>query len=108
MIYGFAVRNCVHLACVVLVLTVASSSAFGGDAHRGKDLHAEKCANCHAEKSGLGNGDVLYTRSDRRVGDLKKLDSMVSRCNSELRLDLFPEDEADLVQYLKQTFYKFP
>ncbi|MEN9931169.1 MAG: hypothetical protein RL604_1416, partial [Pseudomonadota bacterium] len=26
---------------------------------------------------------------------------------TEMRLDLFPEDEADLVAYLNQQFYKF-
>jgi hypothetical protein len=77
------------------------------DFHRGQTLHAEKCAQCHAEKSGLGNGDILYTRSDRKVGDSRRLETMVSRCNSELRLDLFPEDEADVVKFLQQQFYKF-
>ncbi|MEY3058028.1 MAG: hypothetical protein RI941_751, partial [Pseudomonadota bacterium] len=32
---------------------------------------------------------------------------MVARCNTELRLDLFPEDEADVSAYLNQQYYKF-
>lgn len=74
---------------------------------RGQALHADKCATCHAEKSGLGDGNVLYLRSDRKAANLKQLESMVARCNSELRLDLFPEDEADVVIFLQKNFYKF-
>ena len=88
------------------------SSVFAGDANqaaanRGQALHADKCASCHADKSGLGDGTVLYTRSDHKATNIKQLEVMVARCNSELRLDLFPEDEADVVYFLQKNFYKF-
>ena len=87
-------------------------NAFGADANlaaanRGQALHADKCAGCHADKSGLGDGTVLYTRSDRKAKNIKQLQVMVARCNSELRLDLFPEDEADVVIFLQRNFYHF-
>jgi hypothetical protein len=41
------------------------------------------------------------------VNTLAKLKVMVERCNTELRLDLFPEDEADVAAYLNKQFYKF-
>ena len=81
--------------------------SYAADVNNGKTLHQAKCYQCHAEKSGLGNGDLIYTRSDRKVKDANRLKSMVSMCNTQLRLDLFPEDEADLVAYLNQQFYKF-
>ena len=89
-----------------------SGNAFAADANlaaanRGQALHADKCAGCHADKSGLGDGTVLYTRSDRKAKNIKQLQAMVARCNSELRLDLFPEDEADVVIFLQKNFYKF-
>lgn len=105
--------------CRILRLSLAmsfgvliSATAFAADTHganlnRGKALHAEKCAACHAQKSGLGDGDLLYTRSDRKAKNPKQLDAMVARCNSELRLDLFPEDEADVAAFLTKNFYKF-
>ena len=62
---------------------------------------------CHAKKSGFGNGDMIYTRSDSKVKTLADLKRMVGFCNTELRLDLFPEDEADVVAFLNQQFYKF-
>jgi len=82
-------------------------ASYAADVNNGKTLHQAKCYQCHAEKSGLGNGDLIYTRSDRKVKDANRLKSMVSICNTQLRLDLFPEDEADLVAYLNQQFYKF-
>jgi hypothetical protein len=50
---------------------------------------------------------MIYTRSDSKVNSLAKLKTMVERCNTELRLDLFPEDEADVIAYLNKQFYKF-
>ena len=70
----------------------------------GKLIEETKCYACHAKKSGFGNGDMIYTRADRKVTSYSRLKSMVATCNSELRLDLFPEDEADVWQYLNQQF----
>ncbi len=73
----------------------------------GENLDRQKCYECHSKKVAFGDGDLIYTRSDRKVNTIANLSRMVSLCNSELRLDLFPEDEVDLVLYLNQTFYKF-
>lgn len=73
----------------------------------GKQIDQQKCYACHAKKSGFGNGDMIYTRSDSKVKSLANLKKMVGLCNTELRLDLFPEDELDVVAYLNQQFYKY-
>lgn len=77
------------------------------DLANGKTIDQQKCYACHAKKSGFGNGDMIYTRSDSKVKSLANLKRMVSLCNTELRLDLFPEDEADVTAFLNQQFYKF-
>ena len=77
------------------------------DIANGKKIDQQQCYACHAKKSGFGNGDMIYTRGDSRVKNLQNLKTMVARCNTELRLDLFPEDEADVTAFLKQQFYKF-
>lgn len=77
------------------------------DVANGKKIDQQQCYACHAKKSGFGNGDMIYTRSDSRVKTLQNLKKMVARCNTELRLDLFPEDEADVTAFLNQQFYKF-
>ena len=90
-----------------LVTGLLCHASYAADVNHGKTLHQAKRYQCHVEKSGLGNGDIIYTRSDRKVKDIKRLNTQVSMCNTQLRLDLFPEDEADLVAYLNQQFYKF-
>jgi hypothetical protein len=77
------------------------------DIANGKKIDEQRCYACHAKKSGFGNGDMIYTRSDSRVKNLQNLETMVARCNTELRLDLFPEDEADVTAFLNKQFYKF-
>ncbi len=96
------------LALTLFTLFGAHLSAHAApDMANGKKIDQEKCYACHAKKTGFGNGDMIYTRSDRKATDLNKLKSMVARCNTELRLDLFPEDEADVVAFLNKQFYKF-
>ena len=85
----------------------AQSTMAAPNLANGKKIEDTKCYKCHAEKSGLGDGTLIYTRKDRRVQGLDRLKVMVARCNTELRLDLFPEDEADVVAYLNQQYYKF-
>ena len=85
----------------------ASSVHAAPDLANGKTIDQQKCYACHAKKSGFGNGDMIYTRSDSKVKSLANLKKMVALCNTELRLDLFPEDEADVTAFLNQQFYKF-
>jgi mono/diheme cytochrome c family protein len=90
------------LFCGLLVAQVQAAP----DLANGKNIDQQKCYACHAKKTGFGNGDMIYTRSDSKVKSIANLKRMVSLCNTELRLDLFPEDEADVVAYLNQQFYK--
>jgi hypothetical protein len=97
-----------RLLPAIVLSALASAPAFAApDLANGKTIDQQKCYACHAKKSGFGNGDMIYTRSDSKVKSLANLKKMVGFCNSELRLDLFPEDEADVVAFLNQQFYKF-
>lgn len=98
------IRLCFTL---VSVLGLHLSAYATPDLANGQKIDQEKCYACHAKKSGFGNGDMIYTRSDSKVKNLQNLKSMVAMCNTELRLDLFPEDEADVVAFLNKQFYKF-
>jgi hypothetical protein len=100
-------KNIILKTSLALTIGLLCHVSYGADVNNGKTLHLAKCYQCHAEKSGLGNGDIIYTRSDRKVKDIQRLKTQVSMCNTQLRLDLFPEDESDLVAYLNQQFYKF-
>lgn len=73
----------------------------------GRKLALEaKCEACHNRKIG-GDGSAIYTRKDRRVTAKTKLLPQVARCNNELSLGLFPEDEAAIAAYLNATHYRF-
>ena len=90
-----------------ILSSLAISAQAAPDLANGKSIDQQKCYACHAKKTGFGNGDMIYTRSDSKVKSMADLKRMVSLCNSELRLDLFPEDEADVASFLNQQFYKF-
>lgn len=96
---------CMSLAALPHAL--AQSPHFpGADLAHGRTLHYErKCASCHTEKTGRDES-FMYLRDDRKVRSLADLRRYVSLCNSELRLELFPDDERDVAAFLNQTFYK--
>jgi cytochrome c2 len=77
-----------------------------GDAKAGQSLHDKQCAACHAARFG-GDGSKIYTRNDRRVKGTSGLAQMITACNSNLGLNLFPEDEANLGAHLNKQYYKF-
>jgi hypothetical protein len=91
----------------IMAISFSHQAIASPDLANGKKIDEQKCYACHAKKSGFGNGDMIYTRSDSKVKSLAKLKTQVALCNTELRLDLFPEDEADVVAYLNKQFYKF-
>lgn len=95
------------ISAVLLAALFSAPTIAAPDLANGKAIDQQKCYACHAKKSGFSNGDMIYTRSDSKVKSLANLKKMVSLCNTELRLDLFPEDEADVTAYLNQQFYKF-
>ena len=78
-----------------------------GDAAQGQKLVAEKkCETCHHNKT-LGDAKAVYLRKDRKVTSLEKLKAQVALCNSELNLQLFPDEEEHVVAHLDKTYYKF-
>ena len=77
------------------------------DAEQGRKLVQEKkCETCHHNKT-LGDAKAIYLRKDRRVTSLEKLKAQVAACNSELNLQLFPDEEEHIVAHLDKTYYKF-
>ena len=91
------------LCCGMLILQTAGAA----DLPNGERLHNEKCVACHTEKSAFGQPDIFYLKKDRKVHDFKGVQRMVSLCNTELRLDLFPEDGQDIALFLNTRFYRF-
>jgi cytochrome c peroxidase len=95
------------IAAFAAWLAVALAPAALAAAEEGRKLVAEKgCDNCHASKT-LGDAKAIYLRKDRKVTSLAKLKSQVALCNSELNLQLFPDEEEHIVAYLDEAYYHF-
>jgi len=93
---------------LLIALLVVPHIGLAADMAAGKKLVEEhKCETCHHNKT-LGDAKAVYLRKDRKVTTLAKLKSQVALCNSELNLQMFPEDEEHVTAYLNETYYKFP
>jgi hypothetical protein len=93
------------LAAVAALLAFPALGA--GDPAQGRKLVEEKkCETCHQNKM-RGDAKAIYLRKDRRVTSLEKLKAQVAACNSELNLQLFPDEEEHIVAHLDKTYYKF-
>lgn len=92
---------------IALTTLLIASTAQAEDATpHGESLHNANCVSCHANMTG-GQGTTLYTRSDRKVSSLPKLEAQVRRCESNLGLQWFDEDILAVKDYLNHEFYKF-
>ena len=98
------------LATLILlaVTAAAQATAFAkGDASLGKKLFDQhKCNSCHASMLG-GDGNAMFTRTERKIKSAASLETQITRCSVNLGLDLFPEDEENIGAYLNKNFYKF-
>jgi cytochrome c2 len=99
----------VLLLCSALAMTAARAQqppAFGqGDAAMGKTLVERDCVACHQSK--FGDAARIYTRTDRKVRTAEQLAAQVSFCNTELKTNYFPDEEAHVAAYLNQQYYHF-
>ena len=95
-------------ALLAMIATLAALPALGaGDPAQGEKLVGEKkCETCHHNKT-LGDANAIYLRKDRKVTSLEKLKAQVALCNSELNLQLFPDEEEHIVAHLDKSYYKF-
>jgi mono/diheme cytochrome c family protein len=107
----FVIARAISVLILLAAMPLAAAASGGDEADKttlanGKKLVAEsKCEACHIRKAG-GDGSSIYTRAERRVTTRSKLLAQVGRCNNELNLGLFPDDEAAIAAYLNATHYK--
>jgi len=95
-----------NAAFLFVLLACIAPGAFA-DVAAGQRLVEEKhCETCHNNKT-LGDAKAIYLRKDRKVTTLPKLKAQVALCNSELNLQMFPDEEEQVVAYLNDTYYKF-
>lgn len=90
----------------VVAAPVSALAATGGDAKIGKQLAQKACMACHTSMFG-GDGSKIYTRSDRKVKNMRQLASQVRTCNTNVGAGWLPEEEAHVAAYLNETYYRF-
>ena len=90
----------------------ASAHAAGPAEFEGADLAVgarlikqHDCSACHARRVG-GDGSAIY-RPTGRISRPSALLTMVEVCNTELNLQLFPEDVAAIAAVLNRDHYRF-
>lgn len=103
------------LARLLAILAIGSASAAddttpaefrGADLALGERLIREhRCSDCHARRVG-GDGSAIY-RPTGRISRPAALLSMVEMCNTELKLQLFPEDVQAMAAVLQRDHYRF-
>lgn len=78
----------------------------GADLALGEKLIRDlRCSECHARRVG-GDGSAIY-RPQGRIGRPSALLTMVEVCNTELKLQLFPEDVQAIAAVLQRDHYRF-
>ena len=112
---GFAGRTCLLGLLVASGLFLASGLAVAqhdasifreADIALGEKLIAEnRCTACHIQKFG-GDGTSIY-RPQGRINTAGFLRGMVEQCNTELKLQLFPEEVTAVAAVLNRDFYRF-
>lgn len=102
------------LACGGLMLSLASAAEpvapaifKDADLALGEKLIAEhKCSECHTRHMGGSGGDDIYNPQGR-IKDAGALRGMVEGCNTELKLQLFPEEVTAVAAVLNRRHYRF-
>jgi len=88
------------LAGLLISATFTTAAMAEGNEANGKKLFTgSKCNQCH--------GTEVFTRKDRKVTDLAKLEAQVRRCDSNLNTNWFDDEIIDVTAHLNKQYYKF-
>ena len=107
-----SVRSAIAGAVVVvaaagIALAQSGKPYASGDPNAGAKLADKDCIGCHASKFD-GDATRIYLRDDRKVRTPEQLLAQVQLCNTNLNLQYFPDDEANLAAHLDRDYYRFP
>lgn len=84
---------------LVALTVLCLDSLQAADMDNGDDLHFSNCTGCHDAS--------VYTRDNRRVGNLARLETQVRFCKDTLGLTWFDDEVEDVIEYLNKTYYHF-
>ncbi len=84
---------------LISAIFTTTAMAAGNEANGKKLFTGSKCNQCH--------GTEVFTRKDRKVTDLAKLEAQVRRCDSNLNTNWFDDEIIDVTAHLNKAYYKF-
>jgi cytochrome c peroxidase len=95
-------------AIFLLLCGTAQAESFAdGQPEAGKKLFDQyQCNRCHNGKMG-GDGNAIFTRSNRKVNDPQQLAAQILVCARNVRANFSTQEKLDLAAYLNKNFYKF-
>lgn len=88
------------------ILTLFLLLSVSGVAVSGQVLHDRACLQCHAVLMD-GKANAIYTRPNRIVMNLMRLESQVEGCALAADVTWLPKEHQRVVDYLARAFYKF-
>ena len=95
-------------AIFLLLCGTAQAEPFAdGQPEAGKKLFDQyQCNRCHNGKMG-GDGNAIFTRSNRKVNDPQQLAAQILVCARNVRANFSTQEKLDIAAYLNKNFYKF-
>jgi hypothetical protein len=103
---GAAVRSEADDKRQVPAVADAATVFAGADLAEGSELiERHQCTACHVRNVG-GDGHAIY-RPQGRINTPGFLRGMVEYCNTELKLQLFPEEVTSIGAVLNRDHYRF-
>ncbi|MCO6411918.1 MAG: hypothetical protein J5I92_04160 [Thiogranum sp.] len=86
-------------ACALLSVTACAAASAEPDLAAGKALHDTECLVCHPSSH--------YSRAERRVDSLQRLEKQVDTCQQDVGADWDAQQSGAVVRYLNRSFYHF-
>ena len=103
-----------HWLTSILLLAVIGFAPVKAEVNveNGKQLHELKCASCHATDGSMPypkliKRDIEQRKVKRKIANYGSLNTQVQACATNLNIDWFPEDVANVAAYLNAEYYKF-
>lgn len=91
-------RTLLVAALFFAIANVHAEEMLFGDIEKGKVLHGRDCVACHDHG--------MYTRPNH-LKSLPGLERQIELCSDNLKKDYSDDDQADLIIYLNDAYYKF-
>lgn len=90
------------------ISTLALANPFPkGNAQTGEKLFKKyDCNSCHKARVG-GDGNAIFTRSDRMVENSDELLTQMERCSGAIGKSLSAQEKQDIAAHLNNTYYHF-